>query len=132
MAKFRPYMTQKRSFKGFLGSTCTAIFRTIAENIAIPMCKIIQFCLKKWFAQKTTIAAITEGGITNLNECFDEIRRDNPAKFVELYLRLLEYTMPKLRSIDNNIDLSDSLIQKITVEVNAKRPQNTSDDSIPE
>lgn len=81
---------------------------------------------------REAIAAITEGGITNLNECFDEIRRDNPAKFVELYLRLLEYTMPKLRSIDNNIDLSDSLIQKITVEVNAKRPEHSSDNSISE
>ena len=41
--------------------------------------------------------------------------------------------MPKLRSIDNNIDLSDSLIQKITVEIaNGKGTQNTGDDSIPE
>ena len=80
---------------------------------------------------REAITAITEGGITSLNECFDEIRRDNPAKFVELYLRLLEYTMPKLRSIDNNIDLSDSLIQKITVEIaNGKGTQDTSDDSI--
>ena len=82
---------------------------------------------------REAITAITEGGITSLNECFDEIRRDNPAKFVELYLRLLEYTMPKLRSIDNNIDLSDSLIQKITVEIaNGKGTQNTGNDSIPE
>jgi hypothetical protein len=81
---------------------------------------------------REAITAITEGGITSLNECFDEIRRDNPAKFVELYLRLLEYTMPKLRSIDNNIDLSDSLIQKITVEIaNGKGTQNTGDNSIP-
>jgi hypothetical protein len=82
---------------------------------------------------REAIAAITEGGITNLNECFDEIRTSNPAKFVELYLRLLEYTMPKLRSIDNNIDMSDSLIQKITVEVaNGKRAEDTSNNSIPE
>jgi hypothetical protein len=79
---------------------------------------------------REAIAAITEGGITNLNECFDEIRTSNPAKFVELYLRLLEYTMPKLRSIDTNIDVSDNMIQKITVEVNAKRPEHTSNGSI--
>ena len=82
---------------------------------------------------REAIAAITEGGITNLNECFDEIRTSNPAKFVELYLRLLEYTMPKLRSIDNNIELGDSLIQKITVEVaNGKRIEDTGNNSIPE
>jgi hypothetical protein len=82
---------------------------------------------------REAITAITEGGITNLNECFDEIRTSNPAKFVELYLRLLEYTMPKLRSIDNNIELGDSLIQKITVEVaNGKRIEDTGNNSIPE
>jgi hypothetical protein len=69
---------------------------------------------------REAITAITEGGITSLNECFDEIRTTNPAKFVELYLRLLEYTMPKLRSIDNNIELGESAISKITVEVKAK------------
>ena len=81
---------------------------------------------------REAITAITEGGITSLNECFDEIRTTNPAKFVELYLRLLEYTMPKLRSIDTNIDVSDSMIQKITVEVNAKRTEHTSNNSISE
>lgn len=76
---------------------------------------------------REAITAITEGGITSLNECFDEIRLTNPAKFVELYLRLLEYTMPKLRSIDNNIEMGESLIQKITVEVaNAKRTEDQS------
>jgi hypothetical protein len=79
---------------------------------------------------REAITAITEGGITSLNECFDEIRTTNPAKFVELYLRLLEYTMPKLRSIDTNIEMGDSLIQKITVEVNAKRSEDTSNGSI--
>jgi hypothetical protein len=66
---------------------------------------------------REAIAAITEGGIEDLNSAFAHIREDNPAKFVELYLRLLEYTMPKLRSIDNNIEMGDTLIQKITVEV---------------
>jgi len=69
---------------------------------------------------REAITAITEGGITSLNECFDEIRTTNPTKFVELYLRLLEYTMPKLRSIDTNIDVGNNLISKITVEVNSK------------
>lgn len=81
---------------------------------------------------REAITAITEGGITSLNECFAEIREDNPVKFIELYLRLLEYTMPKLRSIDTNIELGDNAIQKITVEVNAKRSEHTSNNSIPE
>lgn len=80
---------------------------------------------------REAITAITEGGITSLNECFAEIREDNPVKFIELYLRLLEYTMPKLRSIDTNVELGESTIHKITVEVNAGT-KHTSNDSIPE
>ena len=82
---------------------------------------------------REAITAITEGGITSLNECFAEIREENPVKFVELYLRLLEYTMPKLRSIDTNLELGDSIIQKITVDIaNGKRTEDTSNNSIPE
>jgi hypothetical protein len=79
---------------------------------------------------REAIAAITNGSVEDLNGAFAEIRESNPAKFIEMYLRLLEYTMPKLRSIDTNIDVSDSMIQKITVEVNAKRSEHTSDGSI--
>lgn len=82
---------------------------------------------------REAITAITEGGITSLNECFAEIREENPVKFVELYLRLLEYTMPKLRSIDTNLELGDSIIQKITVDIaNGKRTEDTSNNSISE
>ena len=76
---------------------------------------------------REAIAAITNGSVEDLNSEFAEIRENNPAKFIEMYLRLLEYTMPKLRSIENNIELGDSAIQKITVEVaNAKRTEDIS------
>lgn len=76
---------------------------------------------------REAIAAITNGSVEDLNSAFAEIRENNPAKFIEMYLRLLEYTMPKLRSIENNIELGDSAIQKITVEVaNAKRTEDIS------
>jgi hypothetical protein len=80
---------------------------------------------------REVLAEVTNKGADGLWETLTEIKTDNPAKFIELYLRLLEYTTPKLRSIETNLELGDSLIQKITVEVNAKRPQHTSDDSIP-
>jgi hypothetical protein len=76
---------------------------------------------------REAIAAITNGSVEDLQGAFAEIREDNPAKFIEMYLRLLEYTMPKLRSIDTNIEMGDTLIQKITVEVaNGKRAEDTS------
>jgi hypothetical protein len=80
---------------------------------------------------REAIAAITNGSVEDLNSAFGEIRENNPAKFIELYLRLLEYTMPKLRSIDTNIELGDNTIQKITVEINAGA-KDTSNNSIPE
>jgi hypothetical protein len=82
---------------------------------------------------REAIAAITNGSVEDLQSCFAEIRENNPVKFIEMYLRLLEYTMPKLRSIDTNIDVGESLIQKITIEVaNGKRVEDTSNNSISE
>ena len=69
---------------------------------------------------REAIAAITNGSVEDLQGAFAEIRENNPVKFIEMYLRLLEYTMPKLRSIENNIELGESAISKITVEVKAK------------
>jgi hypothetical protein len=80
---------------------------------------------------REAIAAITNGSVEDLQSCFAEIREDNPVKFIEMYLRLLEYTMPKLRSIDTNVELGDNTIHKITVEVNAGF-KDTSNNSIPE
>jgi hypothetical protein len=78
---------------------------------------------KETKALREAIAKITEGSVVDLNECFGEIRQTNPAKFIELYLRLLEYSMPKLRSVDATLDLGDSTISKVTIEVNTK-PNN--------
>jgi len=79
---------------------------------------------------REAIAAITNGGVEDFQRALGEVLEENPAKYLELYLRLLEYTMPKLRSIDTNIELGDNTIQKITVEVNAKRTEHTSNGSI--
>ena len=81
---------------------------------------------------REAIAAITNGSVEDLQSCFAEIREENPVKFIEIYLRLLEYTMPKLRSIDTNIELGDNTIQKVTINVNAKGTDNTSNNSISE
>jgi len=79
---------------------------------------------------REAIAAITNGSVDDLQSCFAEIREDNPVKFIEMYLRLLEYTMPKLRSIDTNIELGDNTIHKVTINLNGKGTDNTSNNSI--
>jgi hypothetical protein len=81
---------------------------------------------------RESIAAITEGGIEDFQRALGDVLEENPAKYLELYLRLLEYTMPKLRSIDTNIELGDNTIQKVTINVNAKGTTDTSNNSISE
>jgi hypothetical protein len=80
---------------------------------------------------REAIAAITTGGVEDFQRALGEVLEENPSKYLELYLKLLEYTMPKLRSIDTNIELGDNTIQKITVEINAGA-KDTSNNSIPE
>ena len=80
---------------------------------------------------REAIAAITNGGVEDFQRALGDVLEENPAKYLELYLKLLEYTMPKLRSIDTNVELGESTLHKITVEINAGA-KNTSDNSIPE
>ena len=46
---------------------------------------------------------------------------------------LAQYSLPKLKQVESKLEMGDSLIQKITVEVaNGKRAEDTSNNSIPE
>ena len=69
---------------------------------------------------REAIASITVGGVEDFQRALNEVLEENPSKYLELYLKLLEYTMPKLRSIDTNIELGENAISKITVEVAKK------------
>jgi len=73
---------------------------------------------------REALTAITEGGIESFNECMDEVRTTNPAKFLELYLKLLEYSMPKLRSVDTNIGISEESVGGIKIEVVKKQDES--------
>ncbi len=79
---------------------------------------------------REAIAAITEGGIDDFQRALNEVLEDNPSKYLELYLKLLEYTMPKLRSVDTNLGISDEAIGGIKIEVinkaNVQGDNNTS------
>ena len=80
---------------------------------------------------REAISAITEGGIDDFQRALNEVLEDNPSKYLELYLKLLEYTMPKLRSVDTNIGVNEDSIGNIKIEVvnkaNAKGTDNTSE-----
>lgn len=63
------------------------------------------------------IATLTEKNYPRLSEALESIEAENPAKFVELYLRLLSYTLPQLQAIKQEIELGDEGINRINIQI---------------
>ena len=54
----------------------------------------------------------------NITEDIDKIRKENPIKAAEIYLKLLEYVVPKLKSVDMKVDAEvNAKVEKIKVDV---------------
>jgi hypothetical protein len=49
---------------------------------------------------KLTIARAVNNTLSTIQQDLIEIKKKNPEKAMELAMRLMEYTMPKMRSID--------------------------------
>lgn len=64
---------------------------------------------------RQSLEAITDAGVEDFNQCLAEVRETNPAKYLEVYLKLLEYSVPKLRQIDNTHEIGDDTLSKIEV-----------------
>ena len=69
---------------------------------------------------RSNLSKLTDQKLSDLQDALEEVRSESPAKYVELYLKMLEYTMPKLRAIDTKMELGESSIEKITIEVKQK------------
>ena len=69
---------------------------------------------------KEAITAIVEGAIPDLVTVLAEMRETNPVKYTENVLKLMEYTVPKLRSIDSNVSLDTESLGSIKIEVVTK------------
>lgn len=69
---------------------------------------------------KEAITAIVEGGLPDFQSVLNEMRETNPVKFAENYMKLMEYTVPKLRSVDSNVSLDTETLGSIKVEVVTK------------
>ena len=69
---------------------------------------------------RLNLMKLTDQKLVDLQDALEEVRGESPAKYVELYLKMLEYTMPKLRAIDTKIDVAEGTIDKITIEVKQK------------
>ena len=66
---------------------------------------------------KLAIARIANNGLDVLREDLEKIRKTDPIEAAKLYLRLLEYIVPKKSSIEMKAEI-DQRIQQITVNIN--------------
>lgn len=81
-------------------------------------------------AIRSAFAMLVEDNLSNMQDWLDRTAATSPAKALEIISDLAQYSLPKMKHVDANIELGDSLIQKVTIEVNAKRIEHTGDDSI--
>ena len=86
---------------------------------------------------KDAIHAIVEGNLPDFARVLGEMQETNPVKYTENIRALMEYTIPKMRSIDTTFDIAeDSALSKISIEVVTKEKNegtnHTSNGSIPE
>ncbi len=66
---------------------------------------------------KLTIARVANQGLNNISEDLEKLRKENPAEAAKLYMRLLEYILPKQKSVEMRAEI-DQRIQQITVNIN--------------
>jgi hypothetical protein len=68
---------------------------------------------------KLTISRAVNTTLSSISKDLEEIKKRNPERAMELALKLMEYTLPKMRSMDINGSLQvDQRIQQITVNIN--------------
>ena len=68
---------------------------------------------------KLTIARLANKGLDNIMEDFEKIRKENPIEAAKLYLKLLEYIVPKKSSIDISGEVNHK-VQQISININRK------------
>lgn len=68
---------------------------------------------------KLTIARLANKGLDNIMEDFEKIRKENPIEAAKLYLKLIEYIVPKKSSIDISGEINHK-VQQISVNINRK------------
>jgi hypothetical protein len=74
---------------------------------------------------RKSLAAIIEGNIPDIQSALAEVREQNPARYLDLYIKLLEFSTPKLMSIKSNVELGDNTIQAIQVVMKSKDQDDT-------
>ena len=68
---------------------------------------------------KLTIARAVNNTLSTIQSDLEELKKTDPVKALELSMRLMEYAMPKMRSIDlkGSIEV-DQRIQQVSININ--------------
>jgi hypothetical protein len=74
---------------------------------------------------RLTINRAVNNTLNTIQSDLEELKKTDPVKALELSMRLMEYAMPKMRSIDlkGSIEV-DQRIQSINVNINRKEIGN--------
>jgi hypothetical protein len=69
-------------------------------------------------AAKLTLARLASKGLDNISEDIDKIRKNNPVKAAEIYLKLMDFALPRMKSVDMEVKGEISAkIDKLQIEV---------------
>jgi hypothetical protein len=68
---------------------------------------------------KLAIARLANQGLNAIQEDFEKIRKENPIEAAKLYLKLLEYIVPKKAQMEISGQI-DQRIQSINININRK------------
>jgi hypothetical protein len=69
---------------------------------------------------REAIQAIVNGAIPDVVSVLADMRETNPIKYTENVLKLMEYVIPKMRSVDTNISVDPESLGSIKIEVVTK------------
>ena len=71
---------------------------------------------------KLTLARIADKGLNNINEDLEKIRKSNPIEAAKLYIKLLEFVVPKLKAVDMQVSGEiNHKVEQIKVEIVQKQ-----------
>ena len=71
---------------------------------------------------KVTLARLANTGLNNITEDLEKIRKKDPAQAAQIYLKLLEFVVPKLKSVEMKVDAEvNHKVEQIKVEIVQKQ-----------
>ena len=71
---------------------------------------------------KVTLARLANTGLNNITEDLEKIRKKDPAQAAKIYIKLLEFVVPRLKAVDMRVDAEvNHKVEQIKIEVVKKQ-----------